>query len=1163
MAHDGRTRAGRLPAARADPRLRRLLLALGFAAACWLARTTATPTGVLAVVWPAVGVAFLWFATSWGRPRQVALDCVLALALATLVNALTGAPPVLAVLFAGSGILSALVACAAFRRLAGDPGWPLRRPVHLWALLTAAVVGAAAGAAVGGVVAAAAGVLTVQTLLQGVGAWVLRSTVGTVVVAAAGLRLADAPPWLPRGRRAVELAVVGVLLAAGYGAVFGMGASPPLSFVLLPLSVWVGARFGATVTALHVLLVGTAVVVLTHLDHGPFAAVFDADRVLVAQSYLLVLALVSLPVALHRDERQALIDRLHAAAREAEEQAGLLDAVIRSTADGIVVLGADGRVVLHNPRSEELTGHRAQVVDLSRPAADHGWFRPDGSPVPQRERPMARALAGEEVTDSELLVRHAGCPQGRILSVSVRPLPGPPGEHAVVAVLHDVTDARRAAEEVRDARDRLAAVLAAATDQAIIATDPEGRVTLFNEGARRMLGYTESEVLGRTPVLWHDPAEIAHRAGELGIEPRFSVLVQEAVQGRAGTGAWTFVRRDGHRLQARVTVSAMRDTAGAITGFMAIAADVTEQWRAEQALAESEQRFRLAFETAPVGMALASLDRSGTGRLLQVNEALCGLTGRGPQELLGTDVAALGGEGGDALPAGALADLAAGRAGTVRAELRFARPDGTVAWGACAVSALPHTGGEPQLILIVEDVTGRREAEQVLTRQALHDTLTGLPNRALLADRLEHALSETARSGLRTGLLYLDLDGFKAVNDSAGHAAGDELLVQVAERLQGCVRPGDTVTRLGGDEFAVVCPGIAAAADLVAVAARALEVVRQPYRLRGGTFTVSASVGATVAGPGDAAGDVVHVADEAMYEAKRAGKDRIVTRDAAQPGRPASVRLLQELRTALAEDQLVLHGQPIVDLETGAVVAVEVLLRWHHPERGLLPPVEFLPEAGPLMPQLGRRVLAEACRLAAGWQELLGAAAPLVHVNVSSRELESQDLADDVLDALQRYSLPPDRLVLEVTETLAPLLVEALGHDVRVLRERGVRFAVDDLGTGSSSLARLSELPVDVLKVDARFVAGLGAEAGCDAVVRAIVGVGRALGPVVVAEGVQTPQQAELLRRYRCERAQGHLFSSPRPEGELVALLREWPLRAGFAPPPVLDLRGEEADQLP
>jgi EAL domain-containing protein (putative c-di-GMP-specific phosphodiesterase class I) len=273
-----------------------------------------------------------------------------------------------------------------------------------------------------------------------------------------------------------------------------------------------------------------------------------------------------------------------------------------------------------------------------------------------------------------------------------------------------------------------------------------------------------------------------------------------------------------------------------------------------------------------------------------------------------------------------------------------------------------------------------------------------------------------------------------------------------------------------------------------------------------------------------------------MYTAKRAGRDRVTVTDPQQQARAArSSRLRPQLETALSADELVMYGQPVLDLRSGQIVAVETLLRWNHPRRGVLGPAEFLDvaESSALMIPIGRRALQESCRMAASWADQLGDRAPDVHVNISGRQLETGNLIEDVLTALTEYAVPASRLVLELTETHMPLMADSLRKDLSSLRELGIRIAIDDLGTGYSSLARITELPVDMLKIDLRFIAGLGTDTGCTAVVTAILEIGKTLGLAVVAEGVETAAQARLLAQYGCQTAQGYLYSRARPEADL------------------------------
>ncbi|HEX8496090.1 MAG TPA: diguanylate cyclase, partial [Actinomycetales bacterium] len=640
--------------------------------------------------------------------------------------------------------------------------------------------------------------------------------------------------------------------------------------------------------------------------------------------------------------------------------------------------------------------------------------------------------------------------------MSAHPLPAAAGagwDGGAVVAFHDVTAARDAARQITRSRDLFSAVLDAATELAIISTDLEGRVTVFNVGAELMLGHPAAQMLGRTAVHLHEPAELAARAAELGLDLTTdhpsSVLTLVASRQQHETRQWTFRTAQGRRLQAVLTVTAMRDRSGAITGYMSIARDISAQVTAAADLADSEQRFRLAFDTAPVGMLMVGLTEGAAGTVLRVNPSMAALLGHDELDLLSTDVTELLHPDDVARARTRLLAMSRGELERAESEERYVHADGSTVWVRVSSSVVRPHDWEPYALSLVEDITARKQAEDALTHQALHDALTGLPNRVLFGDRLEHALAASGRTAGRVGVLYLDLDGFKAVNDSAGHAAGDELLQQVAERIGRCIRPGDTLARLGGDEFAVVCPGIhnagvtgggtgagtggstgpgmgadvaeneeeAAHANLRVVADRILAALREPVTLTAGDFGVGASIGMTLAGLGALPAQVLQQADEAMYGAKRSGKGRAQAHDAQAHTRGTrAARLLPQLRDAVARDELVMHGQPVVDLATGAVVAVETLIRWQHPTRGLLAPVQFLDvaEASPLMIAVGRRVLDESCRLAAVWAELLGPDAPSVHVNVSARQLDGSNLCDDVMAALDRHGLPGHQLGLEL-----------------------------------------------------------------------------------------------------------------------------------------------------
>ena len=475
--------------------------------------------------------------------------------------------------------------------------------------------------------------------------------------------------------------------------------------------------------------------------------------------------------------------------------------------------------------------------------------------------------------------------------------------------------------------------------------------------------------------------------------------------------------------------------------------------------------------------------------------------------------------------------------------------DPVLAWTAYALVAVV-LARQGLTVWINTELTRELERQRRhLAHQARHDPLTGLSNRIVLGERLTAAVARAATDGgPEPALLLVDLDGFKAINDSLGHAAGDELLVAVGQRLRACAGPRDTAARLGGDEFAMLLDAVAGPAEVSAFAERLLERLAVPMPLTGGESTVRASIGGAVADPGDRADAerLLRDADVALYAAKADGRGRFRLADEHLRARARDQMVLDgELRGALARDELEVHYQPIVELATGRVTGAEALLRWRHPVRGLLPPGTFLPsaEAAGLMPDLDRWVMLQACRQAARWRRT----APdfSVSVNISAGHLTTTTLVRDVTRALDDAGLPPEALALELTETALVTDTTAAAALLAELAELGVRVALDDFGTGYSSLAYLRSLPIHTIKIDRSFVSGLGDGAANDAVTRAVLDLAGTLGLHQVAEGVETADQAARLRGLRCTYGQGYHFSRPVPPELFLEILTAGPLPAG------------------
>jgi diguanylate cyclase (GGDEF)-like protein len=436
-------------------------------------------------------------------------------------------------------------------------------------------------------------------------------------------------------------------------------------------------------------------------------------------------------------------------------------------------------------------------------------------------------------------------------------------------------------------------------------------------------------------------------------------------------------------------------------------------------------------------------------------------------------------------------------------------------------------------LLTIEDITDRKAAAAKIAHMAHHDALTELPNRVRLLDKLGEAIARSRR-GERFALLYLDLDHFKAVNDTLGHPVGDALLRQVSQRLRAQMRDTETVARLGGDEFALV-QSIEEPGDAAVLADRLIETIRQPYDLEGNKVTIGTSVGiALIPDDGEDADTLMKNADMALYSAKGDGRGRRHFFEPRMDARMRERRLLElDLRQALAEGEFQVYYQPLMNLKTGMVTGFEALVRWHHRERGMVSPAEFIPlaeEIGLIVP-LGNWVLRQACLDAANWP-----GAMKVAVNVSVVQFGSHTLVEDVAAALQASGLPASQLELEITETVMLDDTDSILVILHQLRDLGVGIAMDDFGTGYSSLSYLRRFPFSKVKIDRSFIEGLGTGGDCDAIVTAVTDLCETLGMSTLAEGVENEAQLTQLRSGNCGEAQGYLFSPPRPASEVAAM---------------------------
>ncbi len=788
----------------------------------------------------------------------------------------------------------------------------------------------------------------------------------------------------------------------------------------------------------------------------------------------------------------------------------LLPTLLSSVAEGIVVVDRTLRTQVWNRFLEELTGIPAAEV-VGRPALE---------PFPRLRRQgvealLARALAGETVRfpDTPYRVRRTG--RKGWVTGQYSPHRDAAGEIVgVVGILHDITDRKRAEHTLLRSEDRFRALFQGA-GVGIAMVDPEGRIVGGNPALGAMLGWSAEELRGtRLPALAHpkDWPVAGHSFRELveGARGRF----QREMRLR---------RRDGMPVWVRLTATVMRG--GDPLGWLSVGMveDISERKRA----AEENVRLAAFLRESPSPV----LECDDAGAVLYENPA----TARIRAELGGAGLAEILPPAHPQLVRSALSTGQTFRSVEVEVGERI------FSW-----TYHPH----PPLgvvHLFADDITGRRAVEEQLRHEALHDALTGLPNRLLFMERLARALLHARRrQDYQFAVLFLDLDRFKVVNDGLGHHVGDDLLVAVAARLQGCMREGDTVSRFGGDEFAVLMDGISGVEAAIKAAERIQAAIAAPVLLGGYEVFTSASIGVALSSAAYGRPEyLLRNADMAMYRAKSGGMGRCELFDRAMHA-TALLRLQTEtdLRRALEREELRVFYQPIVCMETGRISGMEALVRWMHPDRGWIFPLDFVPAAEEtgMIHVLGRWVLREATRQMREWQDAIPGRRLSVSVNLSVKQFAQADLVEQVSAALADADLDPRRLKLEVTESFIVDNLEAAAATLGRLKALGIQVYMDDFGTGYSSLASLHRLPIDALKVDRSFVSRMVAEGDAALLVRTIAALARNLDLTIVAEGVETREQLDELRALGCELAQGYLFSPPLDAAAMAELLARDPV---------------------
>lgn len=541
-------------------------------------------------------------------------------------------------------------------------------------------------------------------------------------------------------------------------------------------------------------------------------------------------------------------------------------------------------------------------------------------------------------------------------------------------------------------------------------------------------------------------------------------------------------------------------------------------------------RFRSAFDYASIGMAIVS----GEGRWLEVNNSLCALLGYSEKELLKTDFLALTHQEDVPRVVSKMRDLLAGKLRSYQMEKRYIHKSGAVIWANWSVS-LAHTVSQSSIHLIfqVQDITDRKRAEERLHHDAFHDGLTDLPNRALFIDHLKLGMARVKRGTESLAVVYLDIDRFKIINDSLGHMVGDQLLIGVAQRIQRCLRPADTIARLGGDEFAILLEDIEDVSEAVMVTERLHKELSIPFNLSGREVITTASMGiALYSAEYENPDEMIRDADTAMYRAKSLGKARHELFDRTMHDQAVErLQLETDLRGVLENpNELFLQYQPIMDLQKGRLCGFEALVRWRHSQHGFISPADFIPIAEEIgiINQIGEWVLRKACHQIYEWQTKFPSDAPLfMSVNLSGKQFNQPDLIRIITDILEESRLDPRSLKLEITESVVMENIEAATEMLNQLKTLGVKLSIDDFGTGYSSLSYLHRFPIDFLKIDRSFVTKMGKHKENLEIVRTIISLAKNLAMEVIAEGIETNIHFALLKKLGCQYGQGYLFARP------------------------------------
>lgn len=696
----------------------------------------------------------------------------------------------------------------------------------------------------------------------------------------------------------------------------------------------------------------------------------------------------------------------------------------------------------------------------------------------------------------------------------------------IVGVVTDITERKRAEKERQQARGLLEAVVQGTTD-AVFVKDRKGRYRLVNDAAARIVGLKgRDQMAGETDDALFAPetAEDIRRDDRRVMETGETVRFEEQLE-----------RKDGNERVYETVKAPYRNASGEVVGVIGVSRDVTENSRAQEELERARKKYETVFDVTPLALSVATLEE---GSFLEINEGFERLYGYERETVLGKTVDEL-----DIWAAPREREQIVRRledAGAVNGvEVQLRTKSGELIEALFSARRITIDGRDC-VVTAVNDITDRVAAEKELERLALHDPLTGLHNRSVFEDRLDHALERARREDTHVGVLFLDIDRFKVVNDSLGHSVGDALLQEAADRLRGCVREADTVARMGGDEFAVLLEAVENEAEAEEAAGRVAEAFQRPFQVAGTEIPAEVSIGLALSHHEgvEEADDLLRFSDVAMYRMKEVKGTGYRIFDPSSD-RAETVRFQRErrLEEALEKDEFEVWYQPVVDLQHEGIVGAEALVRWRHPEQGLLPAGEFVPSAedSGLIEEIDQKVLEEASQAAAAWSRTTAGRDLWMSVNLSADRYRDPELGGKVRATLEEAGFPSDRLQLEISEGIL------VGGEANLqdLRSAGVRLAIDDFGTGGSSFHYLKRLQADVLKIDHSFVADLGEDPRHRAIVEAMIVLARRMDLEVIAEGVEIRTQLDHLRDLGCALGQGYFFGRPVPREEFEESLSD------------------------